>query len=133
MNRFEHIWRRGIAYLIDIIIVVVAMYIMILLNIFGGIVILDILFIILLLALPLLYFIILETAYGQTLGKKILKIKVVKGDGNKANWFSCIIRNIFRFIDVLPFIYLLGIILILVTNNKQRLGDIIAGTIIIKI
>lgn len=73
-----------------------------------------------------------EGTSGQTIGKKVSKIKVVKEDGSRCDLGSALIRNILRIIDHLPFLYLLGIILIAATEKKQRLGDMLAKTIVVK-
>ncbi len=79
-----------------------------------------------------LYFWILEGTFGTTLGKKALKIKVVKEDGQPCGIGASFIRNILRIIDILPFIYIIGMILIARSDKKQRLGDRAAHTIVIK-
>ncbi|RLI87674.1 MAG: hypothetical protein DRO76_01945 [Candidatus Altiarchaeales archaeon] len=82
----------------------------------------------------ILYFTLLEGAFGQTIGKRITKIKVVKTNGERAGWIKILIRNLFRFIDVIgPSPYAVGMISIMVTKNRQRIGDIIAGTIVVKV
>ncbi|MEM4246685.1 MAG: RDD family protein, partial [Candidatus Bathyarchaeia archaeon] len=78
-----------------------------------------------------LYFAILEGTMGATLGKKVLKIKVVKDDGSPCSIGASVIRNILRIIDVLPFIYIVGMILITRSPKKQRLGDRIAHTVVV--
>lgn len=80
----------------------------------------------------IIYFTYFEGTSGQTFGKKLAHIKVVKDDGEKCDFLAAFIRNLLRIVDRLPFIYILGIILILVTNKKQRLGDILAKTIVVK-
>jgi len=80
----------------------------------------------------LVYFTYFEGTSGQTIGKKVSKIKVVKEDGSRCDLGSALIRNILRIIDHLPFLYLLGIVLIAATEKKQRLGDMLAKTIVVK-
>jgi uncharacterized RDD family membrane protein YckC len=80
----------------------------------------------------LVYFTYFEGTSGQTIGKKVAHIKVVKDDGSKCNVGSALVRNILRIVDHLPFIYILGMILIAATNKKQRLGDMLAKTIVVK-
>jgi uncharacterized RDD family membrane protein YckC len=80
----------------------------------------------------LIYFTYFEGTSGRTIGKKFAHIKVVKDDGSKCDLGAALIRNILRIIDSLPFIYILGIILIATTNKKQRLGDMLAKTIVVK-
>jgi len=80
----------------------------------------------------LVYFTYFEGTSGQTIGKKVAHIKVVKDDGSKCDVGSALVRNILRIVDHLPFIYILGMILIAATNKKQRLGDMLAKTIVVK-
>ncbi len=88
--------------------------------------------------LGLLYFIIyiayftyLEGSRGQTIGKMITKIKVVREDGKPIDMNQAFTRNILRIIDGL-IVYLVGAILIWRSNKKQRLGDNIAKTVVVK-
>jgi len=80
----------------------------------------------------LIYFTYFEGTSGQTIGKRFAHVKVVKEDGSKCDAGSALVRSILRIVDSLPFIYILGIILIAATDKKQRLGDMLAKTIVIK-
>jgi len=80
----------------------------------------------------LVYFTYFEGTSGQTIGKKFTHIKVIKENGSKCDFGSALVRNILRIIDHLPFLYILGIILIAATEKKQRLGDMLAKTIVVK-
>jgi uncharacterized RDD family membrane protein YckC len=82
----------------------------------------------------LLYFILLEGAYGQTVGKMAVKIKVVREDGTKIDYMDAVVRNILRLIDLIPYFipYLLGAILMWTSDMKQRLGDRVAHTVVVK-
>ena len=94
----------------------------------------NILFIAIMIPLWLVYFLLQEGLWGQTIGKRITKIKVVKTNGEKARWLKVLIRNLFRFIDVIgPSPYVVGMISIMVSKNRQRIGDIVAGTIVVKV
>jgi uncharacterized RDD family membrane protein YckC len=69
---------------------------------------------------------------GQSIGKRIMKLKIVKTDGSSPNFLAYLIRWIFRLIDVVPFGSIATLTIIL--NNKgQRLGDIAAGTAVIRL
>ena len=72
------------------------------------------------------YYIILEGIWGYTVGKKIMKIKVVNELGGKLGLYGSFLRNIFRLIDGLPALNILGIYLILTTPENTRLGDKVA-------
>ena len=80
----------------------------------------------------LLYFIYFEGSRGQTPGKMALSIKVVKEDGKAITFVDALIRTILRIVDGLPGFYILGLILVAVTEKKQRLGDMAAKTIVVK-
>ncbi len=69
---------------------------------------------------------------GQTPGKKILKIQVVKTNGASAGFIEYLLRWLFRFIDT-SFMGIVGIIVFLVNGKGQRLGDIVAGTTVVKL
>jgi uncharacterized RDD family membrane protein YckC len=77
------------------------------------------------------YFTYLEGTSGQTIGKKVVNIKVVKENGNKLTFVDAFVRTILRIIDGIG-AYLLGFIVILATEKKQRIGDMAAGTIVVK-
>lgn len=80
----------------------------------------------------LLYFVILEGMWGATVGKMAMKIKVVREDGSACGLMPALIRNILRIIDFLPFLYIVGLIFMSRSDKKQRLGDKIAKTVVIK-
>lgn len=77
------------------------------------------------------YFTLLEGSRGQTVGKMITKIKVVGEDGKPIDMNQALIRNLLRIIDGL-FAYLVGAILIWRSDKKQRLGDSLAKTVVIR-
>ncbi len=79
------------------------------------------------------YFTLLEGQYGQTLGKWLGKIKVVKEDtGAPITYRDAAVRTILRIIDGL-FSYLVGAILIWTSEERQRLGDRLAHTVVIQL
>lgn len=67
---------------------------------------------------------------GQTLGKRIIQIKVVKIDGYQAGFFEYFVRWVFTIIDVF-LMFVPGVISMIVTTNTLRIGDIAAGTAVI--
>jgi len=77
------------------------------------------------------YFALMEGSRGQTIGKMITKIKVVREDGRPIDMNQALVRNILRIIDGL-FAYLIGAILIWRSDKKQRLGDSVAKTVVVK-
>jgi uncharacterized RDD family membrane protein YckC len=88
---------------------------------------------------PFLLYLILFYAYhfgleayaGGTIGKKVMGLKVMKGD-QPADIGALAIRNLVRFIDALPVFYLLGFIVMAVRSDRKRLGDIVAGTSVVR-
>lgn len=88
-----------------------------------------------LLTLPIhIYTLVCESLMeGQTFGKKILKIKVVKIDGYQASFGDYLMRWFFRLVDIFSNSGIVGLISIIVTKNNQRLGDIASGTAVISL
>ncbi|MGK4567628.1 RDD family protein [Flavobacterium sp. 3HN19-14] len=77
------------------------------------------------------YTLVMESIFeGQTVGKMIMKIKVVKIDGYQASFGDYLIRWLFRLIEIWT-TYILGLIVIVVSSKAQRLGDMAAGTAMI--
>ena len=76
----------------------------------------------------LYYFFALESGEGQTLGKRLMKIRVVRADGRPAGMGEIAVRTILRVIDN----YLVGMIVMIATGERrQRIGDLAAGTIVV--
>ncbi|WP_459823974.1 RDD family protein [Halorubrum luteum] len=75
------------------------------------------------------YFIYMEGAYGQTIGKRVLGIVVVKSDGSPCDMKASAIRNVLRIVDGL-FAYLVGLVVILLTDDDQRVGDLVGNTVV---
>ncbi len=69
--------------------------------------------------------------HGQTPGKHIMKLRVIKDSGRQITLFEAMSRNLLRIIDYLPAFYLVGVITMLCTKRNQRLGDLGAGTIVV--
>lgn len=68
---------------------------------------------------------------GQTVGKKILKIKVIKIDGYQSSFADYLIRWLFRIIEVTPPFSFIGLIVMVINDKTQRIGDMAAGTAVI--
>ncbi|MES2515549.1 MAG: RDD family protein [Bacteroidota bacterium] len=82
----------------------------------------------------LMYHFLSETLMnGQSFGKKIIGIKVVKLDGTQPGISSYVLRSILRIIDLQLFSGVIGLITVVVSDNSQRLGDMAAGTTVIKL
>ena len=79
------------------------------------------------------YYIIFEiTTNGQSPGKFALGLRVIKEGGYPISFADSAIRNLVRIVDFLPFLYGTGLLVMLINGNWQRLGDLAAGTIIVK-
>jgi uncharacterized RDD family membrane protein YckC len=68
---------------------------------------------------------------GRTIGKKLIGIRVMQDNGHSITLLSSFIRNLVRIIDALPVSYLLGIFMIFFHPRHKRLGDLVAGTIVV--
>jgi len=69
---------------------------------------------------------------GQTVGKRLLRLRVVDAQGLKLNFSQIALRNLLRCIDLMPAFYAIGGAVCLFNRRSQRLGDIAAGTIVIR-
>ncbi len=95
----------------------------------------GLLFVYILLSTPIAFYHPLFEIFmnGQSPGKKIMKIKVIKLDGSQPGLGDYVLRWLFRSVDYLPFFYLIAIISISVSKKEQRLGDIVADTTVVKL
>lgn len=81
----------------------------------------------------LLYSVVLEYFFnGQTLGKMITKIRVVKADGREAGLVNYFLRWVFNLVDVMIFSGVVAIVTIAISSRNQRFGDMAANTVVIK-
>ena len=71
-------------------------------------------------------------ASGRTPGKRWNGLRVVRVGGQPIGFLASTIRNLLRVVDLLPAAYLVGITSIFVTRKNQRLGDIVAGTLVVR-
>jgi uncharacterized RDD family membrane protein YckC len=79
----------------------------------------------------LLYFTILEGAFATTLGKKACGLRVVAvADWSKCGWVRAFLRNLLLPVD--GYFYLPGVIAIVMTARRQRIGDLLAGTTVVR-
>ena len=70
---------------------------------------------------------------GQTVGKRLLRLRVVDAHGLRLQFSQVAIRNLLRIVDLLPGLYVIGGVAALVTRKSQRLGDLAANTVVIRI
>jgi uncharacterized RDD family membrane protein YckC len=79
------------------------------------------------------YFLIFETLFrGRTPGKRLTHLRVVSEGGSVLDWRQSLLRNLLRMVDSLPTGYLVGVVAMLISPRVQRLGDLVAGTIVIR-
>ncbi len=79
------------------------------------------------------YFVLLEWLWdGRTLGKRLFGLRVIGADGSPASFVAVLVRNLVRVVDFLPAFYGLGLLAIVVSGRAQRLGDLAAGTFVVR-
>ncbi len=69
---------------------------------------------------------------GQTLGKRVLRLRVVDEQGLRLQASQVVVRNLLRVVDSFPLLYMAGGIACLISGKSQRLGDIAASTIVVR-
>jgi uncharacterized RDD family membrane protein YckC len=77
------------------------------------------------------YYIVMEARMGYTVGKLAVGLRVVRADGTPLDWPSAVVRNLLRIVDGL-FFYLVGAILVWTSDRRQRLGDRVASTVVVR-
>lgn len=79
------------------------------------------------------YYILFETFWqGQTPGKRVLKIRVLRTTGHPIGFVDAFVRNVVRIVDFLPSFYGVGVVTMFISRESRRLGDYAAGTIVVK-
>src|SRR5215813_15453147 len=80
------------------------------------------------------YFAIFEWLWsGQTPGKRWLKLRVIREDGRPITFFEATVRNLLRDFDIMPFpFYSVGLVSVFSTARDQRVGDLVAGTVVVR-
>lgn len=79
------------------------------------------------------YFMVFETLWeGQTPGKRLLKLRVLKTTGYPIDLSAAVIRNLVRLADMLPAFYTVGVLVMFVSPQSRRLGDYAASTVVVK-
>ena len=79
------------------------------------------------------YYMVFEvTTNGQSPGKRALGLRVIKDGGYPIGFADSAIRNLVRVVDFLPFFYGAGLLAMLLNSNWKRLGDLAAGTLVVK-
>jgi uncharacterized RDD family membrane protein YckC len=79
------------------------------------------------------YFTLFEAFWnGRTPGKRVAKIRVIQRSGRPIGLLESMARNLVRYVDQVPFFYGVGVIAMFVTKQHQRLGDLAAGTLVVR-
>jgi uncharacterized RDD family membrane protein YckC len=121
---------RALAWLIDLVIrfggLIVMSPLLLMLGDLGKGIYLGLMFLVF-----WVYPIVLEVWLGQTLGKRVLGLRVVARDGAPLGWMPAIVRNLLRTVDILPFGYALGLVSCLCDAHGRRLGDLVAGSLVV--
>ncbi len=70
---------------------------------------------------------------GQTPGKRVLGLAVVRDDGTPVGWSASVLRNFLRVVDFLPGIYGTAVLSALLSSDCKRIGDVVAGTVVVHV
>jgi len=120
---------RIVAFIIDMLIISCFSLVSALLHFFGSFIYS---FIISFLAYQFLYFTLLEYLFKTTIGKAFFDMEIRNEQFKKADFMDSFTRNAIRFLDMFALFYIFSIILIIISPKKQRIGDLIAGTILVR-
>ena len=90
-------------------------------------------FLVLLFLVQFGYDVLFETlASGRTPGKRWSGLRVVRVDGGPVGFLTSAVRNLLRLVDFLPGVYAVGMVVVLASPRNQRLGDLAAGTLVVR-
>ena len=83
------------------------------------------------------YFVIFEWAWnGQTPGKRWLRLRVIREDGRPVTFWEAAVRNVLRIFDMMPWfiipMYSVGLVAVFCSRRDQRVGDMVAGTVVVR-
>lgn len=79
------------------------------------------------------YFALFEAfGNGRTPGKRVMKIHVIHKSGRAITFVESLGRNLVRFVDYLPSFYVVGVVAMFLNRQNQRLGDMVAGTLVVR-
>ncbi|MFW5928698.1 MAG: RDD family protein, partial [Thermoplasmatota archaeon] len=146
-ERINKLSYRIMAYIIDLIIIIIPIFLILYYLLQQGIIGIEIvsgtptfkgrtvLFAILSLSISIqfLYFTILEWFLGGSLGKLLLGLRVMDDDFEKLSFIQSAARNAGRYADIMLFFYIISIVLIFHSSEDKRIGDHIAGSRVVKI
>lgn len=123
--------QRFAAFLLDLLVIYFAFIILgMIVGLFSGVSKLSVILSVILIIAVLMYPLLMEIfCHGQSLGKKLMGIKVVGLDGSTPAISSYLLRWLLLPVDMMVFI---GVTSVVFTRNSQRLGDLAAGTVVVK-
>jgi uncharacterized RDD family membrane protein YckC len=127
------IWHRVLAFFIDSILMALIWGMFVFVTVgttLDGIGFLIVAFVVL--AALFVYGFLLEGLYGYTPGKYLLGLVVVRSDGSNCTLGASLLRNLLWIVDALPTANLVAIVSILSTDDNQRVGDLVADTVVVK-
>jgi uncharacterized RDD family membrane protein YckC len=79
------------------------------------------------------YYVYFETFnHGQTPGKKVFSIRVVRSNGQELRFFNSFLRTILKIADFMPALFCAAVFSTVISENQQRIGDLLADTIVIR-
>ena len=90
-------------------------------------------FVILLFLIQFAYFAVFEAVWnGQTPGKRFTHLRVIRDDGRPIRVYEAVVRNLLRTMDAIPGIYAVGIACAFFSRQSKRVGDWVAGTVVVR-
>jgi len=121
---------RALAYIVDFVLRAVLLFALAMaLQTLGGLG--KGLVMLLVFGLEWFYPVVFEVLGGATPGKRLMRLRVVMDDGLPVTWPASLLRNLLRVVDFLPTMYLTGCVSCLVRADFKRLGDVLAGTLVV--
>lgn len=127
---------RALAWAIDVLVMVVLGFLAILLvsplaNVMGGFA--SAILLVLVFVIQWGYSTLFEWLWGgQTIGKRLVGLRAISENGVRMSFVQAVIRNVVRIVDLMPGVYLVGGASALLDPHGRRLGDMLAGTIVIR-
>ncbi len=83
--------------------------------------------------IPLAYYVLFETLDGgRSIGKRAFQLRVVHANGLPVGFTGSLVRNLLRLVDLLPAAYLIGLVAVVASRANQRVGDLAAGTLVVR-
>jgi uncharacterized RDD family membrane protein YckC len=140
-KRYSSLATRISAFLIDLVLIVAILMITLLLGAVLGLYTISSFlefrtfasaWLMFALVIQLLYFTIFESLFRASPGKMIVKVKVLNEDLSEVDFLGAFTRNVVRFLDM-ALLYIPSVVMIPLTKKKQRIGDYIARTVVVKL